>query len=215
MCWNKSVSITTFAFGLCVLIIVFINNKYNSSKIDFFTNPYAYFFVFSIIFMQFVEFLLWRNIKNTIINSNLSKLGLLTLSIQPLASVLLITDSTLRNYVLLIYSIPALIYFIYTITTSRIHTTMSPSGHLVWDWSNITGIWYKLIILSYLFFLIFPLIYNRYYFALVFLFLFVLLKIYYNDGSASSLWCFYVNSLMLYFLLGVLFILPYNSVILK
>lgn len=212
MCWNQSVSITTFVFGIFVLMIVFINNKYNSYKIDFFTNHYAYFFVFSVIFMQFVEFLLWRNIKNTIINRRVTKLVLLTLVIQPLASVLLITDITLRNYLLLIYSIPALIYFIYTISTKHIYTTISKSGHLVWNFTNITGILYTIIKLSYLFFLIFPLVYNKYYLALVFLFLFVILKIYYNDGSASSLWCFYINIVMLYFLLGVLFMLPYTLI---
>ena len=204
MCWNQTVSINTFVFGLVVLLIVFINNKYSNNKIDFFTNQYAYFFVFSVIFMQFVEFLLWRNIKNPIINSRVSKLGLLTLFIQPLASVLLLTDIELRNYLLIIYSIPAVIYFIYTIYDTHIHTKISTYGHLRWEWSNVTGISHTIIMLFYLFFLIFPIIYNKYYFALVFLFLFFLLKIYYNDGSSSSMWCFYVNSIMMYFLFLVL-----------
>lgn len=41
-------------------------------------------------------------------------------------------------------------------------------------------------------------------------------KYYYDkDGSANSLWCFSVNSVMLYFLIQILFVLPFNEINLK
>lgn len=214
MCWNQYVSINTFVFGIFVLLLVAFNNKYSTYKIDFFKNPYAYLFIISVITMQFYEFLLWRNINNTTINKIVSILGLILLALQPFTSLLLIEKISLRNTLLSIYSIPALLYLIYTISTTNIHTTISKSRHLAWQWTNPKSQLLNIgVLIFYLIFLFFPMIYNKYYKALILLLLFILLKYYYQkNGSANSLWCFSVNIVMLYFLIQILLVLPFNEI---
>lgn len=214
MCWNQYVSINTFVFGIFVLLLVAFNNSYSNYKIDFFNNTYAYFFVITVITMQFFEFLLWRNINNTKINQIVSILGLILLALQPLASLLLIQNINLRNTLLPIYVVPALIYLTYTILTTNIHTIVSKAGHLSWYWTNPNDKIFNIIVLIfYMIFLFFPMIYNKYYKALLLLLLFFVFKYYYQkDGSANSLWCFSVNIVMLYFLIQILLIFPFNEI---
>lgn len=215
MCWNQYVSINTFIFGIFVLLLVAFNNNYSSYKIQFFKNIYAYFFIISVVTMQFFEFLLWRNINNIEINKLISTLGLILLVLQPFTSLLLINNIKLRNKLLPIYSIPAIIYLIYTISTTNIHTIISKSGHLAWYWTNNNIPYFNIVVLAfYLFFLFYSMVYNKYYKAFLLLFLFLILKYYYSkDGSSNSLWCFYVNSVMAYFLIQILLVLPFTQII--
>ena len=83
MCWNEYVSINTFVFGIFVLLLIAFNNKYSQYKIADFENPYLYFFIGSVISMQFIEFVLWRNLNNKSINKTMSILGSLLLGIHP------------------------------------------------------------------------------------------------------------------------------------
>ena len=215
MCWNQYVSINTFVFGIFVLLLVKFNNSFSSYKIDFFKNNYAYFFILSVITMQFIEFLLWRNINNTLINQIISIFGLVLLSLQPFTSILLIRDNDqLKDKLLTIYTIPAIIFLIYTIYTTNIHTTISKFGHLAWQWTNNKTPFFNFIVLIfYLIFLFFPLMYNRYYIPFVFLIIYLIFKYYYSkDGSANSLWCFSINVVMLYFLIQILLLLPFNEI---
>ena len=211
MCWNQYVSINTFMFGIVGLLIIAVNNKYSNYKISFFNNPYAYLFMLSFILMQFFEFILWRNLDNRVINNIVSILGFLLLSIQPIASLLLLNNIQLRNKLLLTYSIPAFIFAIYNILTTNIHTILSPAGHLSWKWT-----FYKhkfIIIPFYLFFLFFSLVYNKYYNSLLILLLYFIFIYYFGkDGSSGSIWCFSVNSTVLYFLLQVLVVMPYYEI---
>jgi len=215
MCWNQYVSINTFVFGLFVLLLIAFNNRYSSYKLDFFVNDYAYLFILSVITMQLIEFVLWRNINNTNINKIVSTIGLILLCIQPFTSLLLIGNIKLRDKLILFYSIPALIFLIYTIFTTNIHTVISKSGHLGWNWTNnnLTPVMRNIISLFYFVFLLFPMIYIKYYEAFISLVLYFSIKYYYtNDRSLNSLWCFSVNALMLYFLIQILLILPFNEI---
>lgn len=214
MCWNQYVSINTFVFGIFGLLLIAFNNKYSNYKIDFFNNSYAYLFMLSFIFMQFVEFILWRNLDNRVINHIVSILGFLLLSIQPIASLLLLNNIQLRNKLLLAYSIPALIFVVYNILTTNIHTIISRCGHLAWKWTSYkNGLLQSIVIPFFLFFLFFSLVYNKYYSSLFILLLYLIIIYYYGkDGTSGSLWCFSVNSTVLYFLLQVLFVMPYNEI---
>jgi len=215
MCWNQYVSINTFAFGVFVLLLIAFNNHYSSYKIEFFVNKYAYFFILSIVTMQFIEFLLWRNINNTSINNFVSTLGLILLCVQPFASLLLIENSKLRNKLVMLYVIPTFVFLAYTIFTTNIHTVISKLGHLNWNWTNnnLTPYMNYIILFFYLIFLFFPVIYIKHYEVLIFLIVYFILKYYYiNDGSANSLWCFSINIIMLYFLIQILLILPFKEI---
>lgn len=214
MCWNQYVSINTFVFGIFGLLFIFFNNKYSNYKIDFFKNSYAYLFMLSFMFMQFFEFILWRNLNNSTINNIVSTFGFLLLSIQPIASLLLLNNIQLRNKLLLAYSIPASIFAVYNILTTNIHTVLSPSNHLAWKWTFYkNGLLQWIIIPFYLFFLFFSLLYNKYYNSLFILLLYFIFIYYFGkDGSSGSIWCLSVNSVILYFLLQVLIVMPYYEI---
>jgi hypothetical protein len=216
MCWNQSVSINTFAFGIFVLLLIFFNNQYSGYKIDFFQNKYAYLFLLSIITMQLFEFILWRNLKNYTINNFISICGLFLLALQPFTSLLLLTNSKLRNILLLCYSIPAIFFLYYNLIYTKIYTTISKSGHLSWKWTDYNNSLLLEIFVKafYLFFLFFSLLYNKYYKSLALLFAFFIINyFFYKDGSSGSIWCFFVNSIMVYFLCQILFILPGEEII--
>jgi len=214
MCWNQYVSINTFVFGIFGLLLIFFNNKYSNYKIDFFKNPYAYLFMLSFIFMQLFEFILWRNLDNKFINKIVSILGSLLLSIQPIASLFLLNNIQLRNKLLLAYSVPAFTFIIYNILTTNIHTILSPSGHLAWKWASYKNITVEIFVkLFYLIFLFFSFIYNKYYSSLLILLLYIIVIYYFGkDGSAGSVWCLSVNATVLYFLLQILIVMPYNEI---
>lgn len=208
MCWNEHVSINTFVFGIFVLLLIAFNNKYSKYKIKEFENIYTYFFMISFISMQFIEFVLWRNINNELINKLMSIVGSLLLVIQPIASLTMLENIELRNKMILTYSIPALIYFFYNIINRNIYTIVSKrTGHLKWNWipNDLFGY------IFYLFFLYFSLFVNKYYIGIILstsLFA-IFYYYYYTDGTAGSLWCWSVNIVMLYYLIKLLIYLPF------
>lgn len=217
MCWNQHVSINTFVFVVFSLAIIYYNNTYSSYKLEFFNNPYAYLFILSVVSMQLVEFFLWRNLGNKKINNIWSIIGSLVIAFQPAASILLIKNNIpLRNTLLLLYSIPTVMFVIYNLFTSNIHTILSPLQHLNWKWwamMDTNMLYFFVVKLFYLFFMFFPFIYNKYYKALVFLFLYIFLMYRFNrDGSYSSLWCLSVNSVMFYFLIDILVVMPFKEI---
>ena len=201
MCWNEYVSINTFVFGIFVLLLIAFNNKYSKYKISEFENPYTYFFMVSFISMQFIEFVLWRNLNNKFINKTMSILGSLLLVIQPIASLTMLENINLRNKMILIYSIPAFVYFFYNIINKNIYTIVSKTGHLKWNWIPNDLLGY----LFYLFFLYFSLFVNKYYFGTILsaILFAILYYYYYIDGTAGSLWCWSVNIIMLYYFINI------------
>ena len=68
MCWNQYVSLNTFIFSVFVLLLIAFNNKYSNYKLNEFKSIYVYFFIMSFALMQFIEFILWRNLNNQLIN---------------------------------------------------------------------------------------------------------------------------------------------------
>ena len=209
MCWNEYVSINTFVFGIFVLLLIAFNNKYSKYKITEFENPYTYFFMVSFISMQFIEFVLWRNLNNKFVNKTMSILGSLLLVIQPIASLTMLENINLRNKMILIYSIPAFVYFFYNIINKNIDTIVSKMGHLKWNWIP-TNLLVYLFYLFYLFFLYFSLFINKKYIGIILsspLFA-IFYYYYYTDGTSGSLWCWSVNIIMLYYLIKLLIYLP-------
>ena len=212
MCWNQYVSLNTFIFSVFVLLLIAYNNEYTQYKTPFFDNKLIYFFFMSFITMQLIEFFLWKYLNNKKINNIFSMLGSLLLIIQPIASLFLIKDEVLRYSLMIPYSICALIFFIYEINNNSFYTTVSKSGHLAWKWIDLSG--YKLI-LYFLWYglLFFSLLYNKHYKPLLYVIFLLVITYYsyYKDGSAGSLWCWTINSAMLYYAFNLLIILPFKE----
>ena len=212
MCWNQYVSLNTFIFSTFILLLIVYNNKYSPYKIEVLDNVYAYFFLMSFITMQLIEFFLWRNLSNKELNRLFSILGALLLMFQPVASLMLLNNIDLRNKMLALYSIPAFSYFIYQISIKDFLTSVSKTGHLKWDWIDLKAN-KQIFFISWLFFLFFSLFYNKHYIGLAYTIalLIITLYSYKKDESFGSLWCWSINSLMIYYAVKLLVIIPYKE----
>lgn len=210
MCWNEELSLKTFFITVIVLIIIVINNNFSVEKTTRF-KEYIGYFLLSIILMQLIEYFLWRNINNKLYNKLFSTLGVLLLVSQPIMSLNLIEDPIKRNYFIKIYSIPAVLHFIYNINTHNINTTISKKKHLKWNWQNKNILYSTLTVLYYLFFLTVPFYFNRNYITLLFgcVTFLTSLYLYKKDGSFGSIWCYFSNAITFFYAFLILAYLPF------
>ena len=69
MCWNKDISLNTFLFSSFILVLIIYNNTYTQYKINELDNIWMYLFFASFIFMQLIEYFIWRNINDPVYNN--------------------------------------------------------------------------------------------------------------------------------------------------
>ena len=210
MCWNEHVSINTFLFSSFVLALIIYNNTYTKYKIQELNNPWIYFFLASFIVMQLIEFFIWRNINNKVYNNIFSILGLLLILIQPVASLMLLKNIQLRNLLIISYLAFVIPFSIYKFSTKHIHSVVSKQGHLNWMFfgSNpITFTWWLL----WLFLLLFVFFYEKIWIGILFGLLSLVIAYinFANDKSAGSIWCWIINSVMIYYAFYLLLYLPF------
>jgi hypothetical protein len=162
--------------------------------------------------MQLIEFFIWRNLNDKEINKLFSNLGAFLLLLQPIASLMLLKDIPLRNKMLTIYSVPAFSYFIYEFINKDFITVVSKTGHLKWKWIDISGN-KRILLIAWLFFLFFSIFYNKYYSSLIYTVLLLVISLYsyLKDGSFGSLWCWSINSFLLFYAIKLIVILPYKE----
>lgn len=212
MCWNKDISLNTFLFSSFVLLLIMYNNKYTQYKIKELDSVWVYLFIFSFILMQLIEYFIWRNINDPIYNNIFSIMVTLLLFVQPIASAMLIPSKTVSSNIIKLYLIITVPLIIYRLLTKKISTTISPLNHLSWDL-----VLYKNSILDiflgvgWIMFFLFPLFYIGELFAFLFGILTLMIIVYnsYKDGSVGSMWCWIVNSIMLYYAGYLLLWLPF------
>ena len=207
MCWNAAVSLNTFLFSSFILVLIIYNNYFTQYKIQELNNIWVYLFLASFIFMQLIEFLIWKNINNKFYNNIFSICGALLLIIQPIISIMIISNIKVRNLLLLFYLLLAIPYSIYKFLTKNIHTVISERGHLNWQFFGTT----PLIWIIWLFFFLFSFVYEKKYFGLIFglITLFISFINYKNDHTVDSMWCWSVNSIMIYYAFYLLIYLPF------
>jgi len=140
MCWNENVSLNTFLFSGFVLALIIYNNSFTKYKIHELNNKWVYLFIASFVFMQLIEFFIWRNINNKFYNNIFSIFAVLLLIIQPIASIMIITNIQLRNLLLISYLLLVIPFSIYKFSTNHIHSVVSEGGHLIWNFFNIPPI---------------------------------------------------------------------------
>lgn len=213
MCWNKDISLNTFLFSSFTLLFIWYNNTYTKYKIKDFNSVWVYLFFSSFILMQLIEYFIWRNIHNEFYNKVFTTLAiLLVLIAQPISSNMLIRDKQFQTNMLILYLVLFVPFIIYRFTTKDIHSTVSKLGHLKWnaivDSKNSFS---YLIMAVWLFFFLFPLFYQGAVYGFLFgiISLLVIVYNYLQDGSIESMWCWIVNSIMLYLLAYLLLYLPF------
>jgi hypothetical protein len=207
MCWNENVSLNTFLFSSFVLVLIFYNNSYTKYKIQEFDNKWIYLFFASFILMQLLEFFIWRNINNKFYNNIFSIFAILLLLIQPIVSIMIITNIQIRNLLLLSYLLFTIPYSIYKFSTNHIHSTISEGGHLIWNFFGT----HPIIGIGWLFFFLFSFVYEKKWILFIFGLLTLLIAFinYKNDNSVWSMWCWNVNSIMIYYAIYLLLYLPF------
>lgn len=218
MCWNENVSLNTFLFTSFVLIFIFYNNYYTQYKIKEFDDWKVYLFFFSVTSMQLIEYFLWKSIKqhNKYNNKLFSIIGwILIRIIQPLCLILLIPDKylTIKYLIFVIYFILFSIIYIYKYLYNPINfsTTIGKNNHLLWSWIKPQNKYES--IMNYLYMLLFIILLIKIpIITILILIFYTYCYIYYYDNMTyGSMWCWLSNSVLLYFLIKILFIIPYKE----
>lgn len=206
MCWNDSVSLNTFLFSSFVLALIIYNNSFTKYKIQELNNKGVYLFFASVIFMQLVEFFIWRNIHNKFYNRIFSIAALVLLHIQPAASLMIISNLQIRNLLLVSYSLLAIPHLIYNLSTKKIFSEKAENGHLIWNFKIPRINW-----IVWQFFFFFSFVYEQKWNIFIFGFAtFIITFInYMNHRTMGSMWCWVVNSSMIFYACYLLIYLPF------
>jgi hypothetical protein len=158
--------------------------------------------------MQLIEFFVWRNLQNDGYNKMFTIIAYLILCIQPAGSLMLLSDEKIRNYLLIAYVVLAIPYMVYKFLYNTFKATITPLGHLSWNF-NVTDPFFY----GWCFFFFFSFFYERKWQYLMFGLITLALFMYkYSwDKSMGSMWCWFINSSALFLATYLLFVLPYKG----
>jgi hypothetical protein len=212
MCWNKEVSLNTFLFSSFVFLLILYNNNYTVYKITEFNRFWLRIFMSIVISMQLVEYFIWTNIDNIFYNKLFTNIALLIIFCQPITTIMNIDNEKIKKILLISY-LGLMIPFGLINYNKNIYSTVSSNKHLNWNLINYENKFTKIIGLVWIFFFLFPLFYQKHQFGFLFgiLTLMIMSYNYMNDNTMESMWCWIVNSIMIYYAGYLLFYLPYIS----
>jgi len=215
MCWNAEVSLNTFLVSIFTLAFVYYNNENTQYKLEEFKNKWLYIFFILVFSIQLFEFFIWKNLKNNY-NHVFTKMIFIFTSLQPVASLMLLSNLKLRNSLILLYLVFAIPYSLFIINRNTFHSSVSKTGHLIWNNFNIIDNKSSSYILInqiryfvFVFFLLFSFFYERKWFYLFFGFITFMLFFYKEYVSSGSTWCWVVNLISFVMLFRILFYKPF------
>ena len=194
MCWNASVSLNTYMFGLFASLFSYYNGESNILSVIFFQ---------SVIIMQLIEYFLWTK---TFSNRLLSQIALLVILFQPIFNILQIKSRPeFIPYLLSSYVIFIIILYttIIPLNTVQFSSVPDKNGHLSWKWLD----WNLYIALIWYVFLSSRWIIDKMYISLIFItfFLITSLILYKDTNTWGSMWCWICNIVSIYFILNVFY----------
>lgn len=196
MCFNYKVSLFTFCLGTAfsLLLINYGNKKYRLENIT------TGIFLIFISLIQFMDFLFWIDIKNTMgINKVTTLIGPLLNVGQPLIFYL-IKYIYYKPDIFQLKHLPIMIlnflYFLYIlkmyytfIKNGNLTTTIGKYNILEWPWIKYNNYYYYLLLFALNIFYLFKFKYAFVFFSITYLFLYLSRKyFYYNIGE---MWCFF------------------------
>ena len=194
MCWNASVSLNTYIFGLFASSFAYYNGV---------TNILGFIFYQSFIIIQLIEYFIW---SKTFSNRLLSQIALFVILCQPIFNIIKIeTQPELIPYLLVAYFIFIIILYtiIIPVNTIQFSSVQSKNGHLSWKWLNwniyIIALWYLFLSLRW--------IIDKMYLTLIFVTIFLIISIilYKETNTWGSMWCWISNIISFYFILAVFY----------
>lgn len=205
MCFNWQVSLFTFSLGLIfsLLLIYKGNKKYNIQ------NKITGIFLIFIITVQFMDFLLWIDIKNTFgINKIMTILGPLITEFPPVVFYIIkylyyrpniFSPFHLFIFLLnLLYTIYFIIIYKKILLINNLITGIE-NNHLKWKWIEYFNPSFYPILLAINIFYLFDFKYALFIFIITYLFFYLSFK--YFNYNVGELWCFFGSfiPLILYF----------------
>jgi hypothetical protein len=210
MCWNKEVSLNTFLFSSFIFLLILYNNNYTSYKIPEFDRFWLRIFMAIVISIQLVEYFIWTNIDNIFYNKLFTNIALLIIFCQPITTIMNIDDEKIKKILFISYLILMIPFFILNYN-KNIYSTISSNKHLNWNLINHENKFTKIIGLAWIFFFLFPLFYQKHQFGFLFGIstLIMISYNYINDNTLESMWCWIINSVMIYYAGYLLFYLPF------
>jgi hypothetical protein len=215
MCYSKNLSLTSFLFGIISSILLI---KYGNIESKNTNLAIASFFIF-VSLMQFIEYLMWSDIKcENGLNKMASVFGPLLNQLQPIMIVIvslvfLKSTNVISNNFLIFSNLTYLIYVIYKYLNfienpNNLCTQTNLDGHLSWKWiSNFNYNYYHLIVfinlINY---------YNNKNFigAKIITYIMFLISYYKFNNNIGEFWCLMVTGIPL-FNLGFQKILNLNN----
>ena len=136
MCWNASVSLNTYIFGLFACAFAYFNNKI--SLLEFFNLQ-------SFMMMQLTEYFIWSKQFSNRLVSQLSYILILS---QPFFGLLTI-DKPIKNVLLFLYiCFVAVVMILKPWSSIDFRTIPAENGHLAWYWLQFS---FPLMIIWFLF----------------------------------------------------------------
>lgn len=193
MCWNAEVSIQSFLIGFIAMCITY--SSFPLPTIILYS---------SIISMQLVEYVIWTYGQNSSINFYTSLVAAGLLFIQPVASILTVSDVSLRNIFLASYiGLGTLYQLISRLSTSdtlkdTYHMHEGVKGHLVWNWLK-PSINTTIGLCIYFFFLLVPSIIGQQWDFLIVAIVTLLISLYayHKYHTWGSMWCWVINIIVI------------------
>lgn len=194
MCFSADVSLGTFISGVIFSILCYRLGTPESKIIGLF-------FGF-VIFMQLIEFLLWKHQKCDDYNKKLTLAGMILNHLQPIVLflVIILFNKNIHNKNFNIMLILTLIYtlsiFAYSLQFKNECTYKSNpnNSHLIWKWNSMkySTIMYILFLISMLVITYLGMPSHKVIFTLVVFITFLISKIIYSkDHVTGALWCFF------------------------
>ena len=193
MCYNSTVSLNTFLFGLGVACLAYY------TKI---IPIYGIIILLSFSAMQLLEFFAWTYYDNKKINRILSIIGMMIIITQVILLNYYLPDKKIRNILLFLIFIFLLLFIIIDLKNVNFSMKRGENKHLIWYWLDLPLIW---IIIGLSFYLIPVYLYGN---LLIILFMITILVIslyfYWKYKTWGSMWCYFSNLLWLYVLFMII-----------
>ena len=211
MCWNPDISINTFIFGTLTLVFIYYSNTYTKYKIPIFDNLWFFVFSFLVISMQLVEYFIWKNIDVKNLNHFYSVVACIVLILQPLALMMMVKQEHIR-YSLLFFYILFMIFFttnIVKINSKNTITTVSPNGHLLWNFLIFSGYEYIYMVIYMFFYLFTAYQINFQFFIFLTTFFLASFIINFKDKTWGTMWCWSSNLVWIYLIIRITIYLPF------
>ena len=193
MCYNSTVSLNTFLFGLGVACLAYYTKIIPN---------YGIIILLSFSAMQLLEFFAWTYYDNRKINRILSIIGMMIIITQVILLNYYLPDKKIRNILLFLIFIFLLLFIIIDLKNVNFSMKRGENKHLIWYWLDLPLIW---IIIGLSFYLIPVYLYGN---LLIILFMITILVIslyfYWKYKTWGSMWCYFSNLLWLYVLIMII-----------